>query len=243
MSKRGKLNVAGTVEVLATIVTGGAASVAATVKHTLASWAVTLVRAIVAHQNDGAVAFLTNPAPFLGPDAGLTTAQRCNLFNFAMSVAGVNLKMPTDAAGEKAWDGPTFERGMALAHGRTISRNHWASQKYQPLKVPGRKPLRSFYVGLTEAARTGLLTDVDASQFAGLDGEALQEALRTWFGAVVGDGKTPGTLTGSKAKPGPLAYSFRSLAIRADLPKLAPKRGKRGATTAASLLAEYGPQA
>jgi len=221
-------------------VAGAVSTVANTAKHTVATWAVALIRAIVKHQYDGAVAFLKDPASFLTPEASLTTAQACNMFNYAMSLAGVNLKMPTDSQGEKTFDREVFDRGMALAKGRTVTVNHWASQKYQPLKVPGSKGLRSFYTGMTDAARLGILSDVDPKQFAGLEGEARQLALREWFGSAVGDGKTPGTLTGSKDKPGPLAYSFRSVAVRADLPAQAKRGGSKSTVTAESLLAEYG---
>lgn len=208
--------------------------IVAIVARTAASWAVTLIAAITSHQNDGGIAFLSNPGPFLAPESKLTTAQKCNIFNFAMSLCGIGLTMPKDDSGEKVWDVAIFDRGMALAKGRPVNLNHWASQKYQPLIVPGRTKLRSFYTGMTEAARLGVLVDVDPKQFAGLDKEATQEALRQWFIATVN------RLTGTKTAPGVLASSFRSVAIRADLPERAAKGSKAKTVTAESLLAEYG---
>lgn len=225
--------------VVATVATV-AAGAAQVMKRTLRDWALHTVRSISKHNNDVTMAFLTQPAPFFAPEAKLTTAQLCNLFNNAMARVGVGLVMPTDAQGEKTFDREVYERGIALAQGRTFSPNPWVAQSYQPLRGLGRTP-RSFYTALTEAARTGLLSDVDPAQFAGLEGDALRDALGKWFRAAVGDGKTPGTLTGSKDKPGPLAYSYHSVAIREGLPpQKTRKRGKKGSvTTAESLLKEY----
>lgn len=213
----------------------------------LTAFAVQLVRSIVTHVNKVGQAFLSDPAPFISSPT-LTPAQRCAAFNLAMSLAGIGLKMPSVQSGARRlnqWDDGVFQRGIALAKGRTPTVNHWAHQSYAPVAGASDKARRrSFYTMLTQAALTGLIDKVDPAQFKA-DGtaEGRAAALKDWYVKVMGDGKTPNTLTytppkGSKDKPGVLASSRnRSVAVRADL---APRDASTGAAvvTAESILAE-----
>lgn len=205
----------------------------------LREWAVRVIRSITAHTSSVVRAFLSDPAPFL--TAPLTVAQRCNIFNTAMSAAGVGLKMPTDAAGNKVWDVAVFDRGVALTEGRTPEPTYWAHQRYQPLVGLDGKRRKSFYSLITGAALEGGLTGVDPKTFASTakhDADNTETCdcgacrVRRWYISSVNG------LCGTKDKPGILAQSRGfNVAVRADLPARAGKT-VRSAASMASLLAE-----
>jgi hypothetical protein len=209
--------------------------------YKLKDFAVLAVRSIAKHVNAVGQSFLADPIPFIA-SPHLTPAQRCAAFNLAMSLAGIGLKMPSVQAGARRvnqWDDGVFQRGVALAKGRAPVVNHWVHQSYQPVSgLLEKARRRSFYTLMTQAALTGLIEKVDPAQFKAADAKGQAEALKAWYIKVMGDGKTEGTLTGTKAKPGVLATSRNfSVAVRADLAPRDASTG-RATITAESLVAE-----
>jgi len=122
---------------------------------TLPPWAValvTLVTSYAAHNFRVAMAFLATPEPF----ATLSEAAQCMVFDAAMSLHGIGLRMPR--VPKATWEDATYQRGLSAIKGRSAVAFVWVHQRYAPLPEPGNARLPSLsvaYEGLREAGDFG----------------------------------------------------------------------------------------
>lgn len=200
------------------------------------------LRSLAKWQTQASEAFIANAS--LWTQSALTVAQKCGVFNLAMTAYRVGLRMPTDSGGNKVWNDSVFAQGLELAKGRKLLHQAWVHQKYAPVIVPGKDKRMSFWDTIIQLAERGKLAGVDpkvvfACDTSGMDDkEARQARAKVRSDWLVSELRKL-TYNKSTNPKGPIAASRNMrLAVRADIPAEDTSAGSKSTRSDDELLAE-----